>query len=73
MTRRTATGCPVSALVKIKTPVAQPVLLYQPLKRGPQPVANAIAVPTQFTIPPQQSVKRTQPVVSVSMGLKLNP
>ena len=73
MTRRTATGRPVSALTKIKTPVAQSVLLDQPLRRGPQPVANATVVPTQFTMPPQQSVKRTQPVVSVSMGLKLNP
>ena len=73
MTRKTANGRAVSALVKIKTPVAQPVPLDQPLKRGPQPVANVKAVQTQFTIPPQQSVKRTQPVISVSMGLKLNP
>ena len=73
MTRRTANGRAVSALVKIKTPVAQPVPLDQPLRRGPQPVANVTAVQTQFTIPPQQSVKRTQSVISVSMGLKLNP
>jgi len=73
MTRKTANGRPVSALVKIRTPVTQPVPLDQPLRRGPQPVANVTAVQTQFTIPPQQAVKHTQPVVSVSMGLRLNP
>ena len=73
MTRRTANGRAVSALVNTKKSVAQPVPLDQPLRRGPQPVANVAAVQTQFTIPPQQAVKRTQPVISVSMGLKLNP
>ena len=73
MTRKTANGQAVSTLVNTKKPVAQPVPLDQPLRRGPQPVANVKAVQTQFTIPPQQSVKRTQPVISVSMGLKLNP
>ena len=73
MTRKTANGQAVSTLVNTKKLVAQPVPLDQPLRRGPQPVANVKAVQTQFTIPPQQSVKRTLPVVSVSMGLKLNP
>jgi hypothetical protein len=73
MTRRTANGRAVSALVKIKTPAAKPVPLDQPLRRGPKPVANVAAIQTQFTMPPQQSIKRTQSVVSVSMGLKLNP
>ncbi len=73
MTRKTANGRAVSALVKIKTPAAQPVPLDQPLRRVPKPVANATAVQTQFSIPPQQSGKRTLPVISVSMGLQLNP
>ena len=73
MTRRTANGRAVSALVNTKKSVAQPVPLDQPLRRGPQPVANVKAVQTQFTIPPQQAVERTKPVISVSMGLKLNP
>jgi len=73
MTRKTANGRAVSALVNIKTPIAQPVPLDQPLRRGPQPVAGVTAVQTQFTMPPQQAVKRKQPVISVSMGLKLNP
>jgi hypothetical protein len=73
MTRRTANGRAVSSLVKVKTPAVQPVPLDQPLRRGPQPVAGVAAVQTQFTILPQQSMKRTQPVISVSMGLKLNP